>query len=122
MDQQQTQRERQLAFEEERMRSMRAMREARARDDLQTLQKLISDQDRAIRDIFAYPLEYRHEQTIGYVIHLHRKSVEMLNELNENLKKSACIHIWSEGGEDVSLLQEFEKLSTNEKSDLVQEE
>ena len=90
-----------LKLETDLVEGMHRLREERATRDLQTLERLIEEQDQAIRD-FIRPVTVKlpGEQALEYVLRLQECIVNILENLNDMHEKRASIHIWTaEGGE-----------------------
>lgn len=63
------------------------LKEMRAKSDLEALHSLMIQEEKAMKEIFANTFDYHQDElTIGYVIFLHRRIVDMLNCLNQTRK------------------------------------
>ena len=90
-----------LKLETDLVEGMHRLREERATRDLQTLERLIEEQDHAIRN-FICPITklLPHEEAFSYVRRLQECIIQIFENLNQMRAKRASIHIWTaEGGE-----------------------
>lgn len=66
---------------------MERLREMRAKSDIESLQHLLKEEQDSIREIFSNISNYHQDElTVGYIIYLHRRIVDMLNCLKESRK------------------------------------
>ena len=85
-----------LDFERDFELARHRMREERATRELQTLERLMKEQDRALRALISPVATLRPEEEVfGYVRRLMECIINILKNLNEMREKRASIHIWT---------------------------